>query len=185
MKADFLALRQGSTTVVEYERRFTELSHYAMEFISTEANRAKRIEKGLRPATREKLVTLKIRDYGDMVDRAALVERDIEDSQGRQSWARGGSIRTSASSSGVQRAAPYRRLDQTVGPRPLLAKGAGGVPVGAGIDSRSCFPCGGAGHIRMHCPIYPPQRNTQTAGLVQAIRPPPPRPLPQQRTLGA
>ena len=44
MKADFLALRQGSTTVVEYERRFTELSRYAMKFISTEANRAKRFE---------------------------------------------------------------------------------------------------------------------------------------------
>ena len=37
----------------------------------------------------------------------------------------------------------------------------------------------------MHCPIYPPQRNTQTAESVQAIRPPPPKPLPQQRTSGA
>ena len=111
MKADFLALRQGSITVVEYERRFTELSHYAMEFISMEANRAKRFEQGLRPAIREKLVALKIRDYGDMVDRVALVERDIEDSQRRQSWVRGGPIRTGAGSSGVQRAAPYRRPD--------------------------------------------------------------------------
>ena len=50
MKADFLAPRQGSTTVVEYERRFTELSRYAMEFISTEANWAKRFEQGLRQA---------------------------------------------------------------------------------------------------------------------------------------
>ena len=80
MKADFLVMRQGSTTVVEYEMRFTELSHYAMEFISTKANRAKRFEQGLRPAIREKLVALKIRDYGDMVDRVSLVERDIEDS---------------------------------------------------------------------------------------------------------
>ena len=56
-----------------------------MEFISTEANQAKSFEQGLRPAIREKLVALKIRDYGDMVDRAALVERDIEDSQQRQS----------------------------------------------------------------------------------------------------
>ena len=30
IKADFLALRLGSTTVVEYERRFTELSRYSM-----------------------------------------------------------------------------------------------------------------------------------------------------------
>ena len=54
--------------MVEYERRFTELSHYAMEFISTEVNRAKRFEQGLRPVIREKLVALKIRDYGDIVD---------------------------------------------------------------------------------------------------------------------
>ena len=57
--------------------------------------------------------------------------------------------------------------------------------MGAGTDSRSCFACEDAGHIRMHCPIYPPPRNTQTAGSIQAIRPPPPRPLLQQRTLGA
>ena len=69
--------------MVEYERRFTEVSRYAMEFISTEANRAKPFEQGLRPAIQEKLVALKIRDYGDMVNRAALVERDIEDSQRR------------------------------------------------------------------------------------------------------
>ena len=85
MKADFLAMRQGSTTVVEYERRFTKLSCYAMEFISTEANWAKRFEQGLRSAIREKLVDLKIWDYEDIVDLAALVERDIEDSQRRQS----------------------------------------------------------------------------------------------------
>ena len=53
-----------------------------MKFTSTEANRAKRFEQGLRPVIREKLVALKIRDYGDIVDRAALGERDIEDSHG-------------------------------------------------------------------------------------------------------
>ena len=81
MKAGFLALRQGSITMVEYERRFTELSRYSMEFIFMEANKSKNFEQGLRPAIREKLVALKIRDYRDMVDRVALVERDIEDSQ--------------------------------------------------------------------------------------------------------
>ena len=101
MKADFLALQQRNTIVVEYERRFTKLSRYAMKFISTEANRAKLFEQGLRSAIQEKLVALKIRDYGDMVDRSALVERDIEDSQQRQSWARGGPIRTGVGSSGV------------------------------------------------------------------------------------
>ena len=83
MKADFLSLRQGLAIVAEYERKFIELSRYAVEFMSTEANRAKLFEQGLRPVIREKLVALKIRDYGDIMDRAALVERDIEDSQRR------------------------------------------------------------------------------------------------------
>ena len=81
MKADFLTLRQGNAIVVEYERRFTKLSSYAMELMFTEANRAKCFEQGLRLVIREKLVALKIRDYRDIVDRAALVERDIEDNQ--------------------------------------------------------------------------------------------------------
>ena len=63
------------------------------------------------------------------------MERDIEDSQPRHIWARGGSIWTGAGSSGVQRATPYRRPNQTVGPRPQLARGAGGVPVGVDTDS--------------------------------------------------
>ena len=54
-----------------------------MYFISTEANKAKRFKQGLRSVIREKLVVLKIWDYGDIVDRVALVERDIEDSQRR------------------------------------------------------------------------------------------------------
>ena len=49
MKADFLALRQGNMTMVEYDRRFDKLSHYAMDFISTEANRAMCFHQGLRP----------------------------------------------------------------------------------------------------------------------------------------
>ena len=50
-----------------------------MEFISIEANRAKHFEQGLRTVIQEKLVALKIQDYGDIMDRAALV--GIEDSQ--------------------------------------------------------------------------------------------------------
>ena len=46
--------------MVEYERRFNELSRYAMEFISTKANRAKRFEQGLSSVIQEKLVALKI-----------------------------------------------------------------------------------------------------------------------------
>ena len=81
MKADFLALRQGIAIIAKYKRRFSELSHYSMELMSTEANRAKRFEQGLRSVIREKLVALEIRDYGDIVVRAALVERDLEDIQ--------------------------------------------------------------------------------------------------------
>ena len=129
-------------------------------------------------------MALKIRDYGDIMNRAALVERDIEDSQRRQSLARGDPIWTGAGSSGIQRATPYHRPDQTVEPRAYIARGAGGVPKGVGTNLRSCFACRGATHIRIYCQIYSPPRNTQTTGPVQADRPPLPRLLLQHRSLG-
>ena len=57
--------------------------------------------------------------------------------------------------------------------------------MGTCTNSRYSFACGGSAHIWMHCPIYPPPKNTHTEGSIQADMPPPPRLLPQQRSLGA
>ena len=46
---EFLFLKQGSMTVLEYERRFSQLSRYARHLVDHEWKKAKHFEKGLHP----------------------------------------------------------------------------------------------------------------------------------------
>ena len=76
---EFEHLIQGTMSILEYESRFSELSRFVMEMISEEGEKAKRFQQGLRPAIRNRLVLLAIRDYSELVKRALLVQQDIED----------------------------------------------------------------------------------------------------------
>ena len=49
---EFLNLIQGNMTVAKYESKFTELSRFATHMIDDESRKAKRFERGLRPAIR-------------------------------------------------------------------------------------------------------------------------------------
>ncbi|BBH02493.1 hypothetical protein Prudu_013073 [Prunus dulcis] len=46
-KSEFLHLRQGSMSVLEYEHKFNELSRFAPELVTTEEDRCTRFEEGL------------------------------------------------------------------------------------------------------------------------------------------
>ncbi|XP_012472377.1 uncharacterized protein LOC105789550 [Gossypium raimondii] len=46
-RKEFLELKQGRMSVVEYEREFVKLSKYAQECVSTKAIKCKRFEGGL------------------------------------------------------------------------------------------------------------------------------------------
>ena len=78
-RMEFEHLIQGTMPVLEYESRFSELSRFALGMISEEGEKARRFQQGLRPAIRNRLVPLAIRDYSELVKRALLVEQDIEE----------------------------------------------------------------------------------------------------------
>ncbi|XP_016901385.1 uncharacterized protein LOC107991239 [Cucumis melo] len=44
---EFLELKQGSLSMVEYERKYTELSRYAKVIVASESDRCRRFERGL------------------------------------------------------------------------------------------------------------------------------------------
>ena len=52
---EFLNLKQGNTTVVEYNAKFIELSRYAPHIVSMESCKARRFEAGLRWNIRNKV----------------------------------------------------------------------------------------------------------------------------------
>ncbi|KAF3451307.1 hypothetical protein FNV43_RR07402 [Rhamnella rubrinervis] len=66
-KAEFLCLTQGNFSLVEYERKFDELSHYVPHFVNTEERKARRFEKGLRPELYNAIAVLRLLTYADVL----------------------------------------------------------------------------------------------------------------------
>ena len=83
MKAqEFLELKQGTMTVIEYVARFTELAHF--EYVATDLAKVMRFENGLKLSIWGRIVGLRLQDMDSMVGMALTIEREIEDSRGNQ-----------------------------------------------------------------------------------------------------
>lgn len=86
MEIKFLELKQNNLTLVEYEAKFTELSRFVPEFVSTEEKRAKRFQLGLKPWIRTRVAPFELTDYATVVQKASIIEAESEQAQiGRES----------------------------------------------------------------------------------------------------
>ncbi|KAK5844579.1 hypothetical protein PVK06_000719 [Gossypium arboreum] len=74
-KQEFLTLQQGDMSVIDYEREFSRLSRYASEFIPTEADSCKRFLWSLRDEIKLQLVSQRITEMVDLIERAKMVEQ--------------------------------------------------------------------------------------------------------------
>ena len=79
---EFLELKQGAMTVIEYVTRFIELARFADDYVATDAAKVKRFENGLRLSIRGRIVGLRLQDMDSMVGTALTIEREIEDARG-------------------------------------------------------------------------------------------------------
>ena len=64
---EFLALTQGDMTVLEYERRFQDLSMFASVYLPTEQHRIERLRDGLRQELRMGLAALQFSTVRDFI----------------------------------------------------------------------------------------------------------------------
>ena len=64
---EFLVLRQGTMTVIEYVAKFTELTHFADDYLATDMAKVMRFENGLKLSIRGKIVGLRLQDMDSMV----------------------------------------------------------------------------------------------------------------------
>ena len=53
---EFLELRQGTMTVMEYMARFTELAHFGDDYVATDMAKARRFENGLKLSIQGKIM---------------------------------------------------------------------------------------------------------------------------------
>ena len=57
---EFLELRQGTMTVMEYMAKFTELTHFGDDYVATYMAKVRRFENGLKLSVRGKIVGLRL-----------------------------------------------------------------------------------------------------------------------------
>ena len=79
---EFLKLRQGTMTVIEYVAKFTELARFADNYVATDMAKVRRFENGLKLSIRDKIVGLHLQDMDSMVGTALTIKREIEEARG-------------------------------------------------------------------------------------------------------
>ena len=96
---EFLELKQGAMTVIEYVARFTELARFADNYVATDLAKIRRFENGLRLSIRGRIVGLRLQDMDSMVGTAITIEREIEDARSTRDTGVSGNRKESQSSS--------------------------------------------------------------------------------------
>ena len=81
---EFLELKRGATTVMDYVARFTKLARFADDYVASGLAKVRRFENGLKLSIQARIVGLRLQDMDSMVGTALTIEREIEDA--RSTW---------------------------------------------------------------------------------------------------
>ena len=73
---EFLELRQGSMTVLEYVAKFTKLAHFGDDYVATVMAKVRKFENGLKLSIWGKIAGLLLQDMDFMVSTAMATERE-------------------------------------------------------------------------------------------------------------
>ena len=71
-----MELKQGNMTVLEYKKKFTELSRFVTKYTSTEEEKAKKFQQGLEPWIRDRVAMFELETYAGVVQKASLIENN-------------------------------------------------------------------------------------------------------------
>ena len=74
---DFLELKQGVMTVMDYVARFTKLARFADDYVATDLAKVRRFENGVKLSIRARIVGLRLRDMDSMVGTTLTIEREL------------------------------------------------------------------------------------------------------------
>ena len=78
---EFLELKQGTMTVMEYVAKFTELARFTDAYVATDMAKVRRFKDGLKLSIWGKIVGFLLQDMDSVVWTAMAIERGIEDAR--------------------------------------------------------------------------------------------------------
>ena len=78
---EFLELKQGTMTVMDYVARFTELARFTDDYMATDMAKVRKFKNGLKLSIRGRIVGLRLQDMDSMVGTALTIERESEDAR--------------------------------------------------------------------------------------------------------
>ena len=74
---EFLELKQGAMTVMDYVTRFTKLARFVDDYVATNLAKVMRFENGLKLSIRARIVGLRLQDMDSMVGTTLTIEREL------------------------------------------------------------------------------------------------------------
>ena len=155
---EFLELKQGAMTVMDYVARFTELARFADDYVATDMAKVRRFENGLKLSIRVRIVGLCLQDMDCMVGTALTIKREIEDARSTRDASVSGKRKDSQSSSysGKRQRASSSRGSQSRGHpgqgQMRVAGQAGQVRFASQAGQVVCYHCQQPGLMRRDCP---------------------------------
>ena len=164
---EFLELKQGVMTVMDYVARFTELARFADDYVATDMAKVRRFGNGMRLSIRARIVGLRLQGMDSMVGTALTREREIEDARNTRDASVSGKRKDSqsSSSSGKRQRASSSRGSQSHGypgqgqmrvvgqtGQMRVAGKAGHMRVACQAGQMVCYHCQHPGHMRRDCP---------------------------------
>ena len=78
---EFLELKQGAMTVMEYVAKFTELACFEDDYVATYMAKVRKFEDGLKLSIWGKIVRFLLQDIDSMVMTTMAIEREIDDAR--------------------------------------------------------------------------------------------------------